>query len=97
MEEINILNEACEYSEPTYYKAGCIGCNCGANVNDVTVTPDLLMGNIEQREIEHQKASVRAKVEHIFCIVKKFLNYRRTRYREFEKQIQKRHHCSKCN
>ena len=34
------------------------------------------------KKSEHQKSSVRAKVEHVFCVVKKFFNYRRkTRYR----------------
>ena len=41
------------------------------------------------KKSEHQKSSVRAKVEHIFCVGKKFFNYRKTRYRGLEKQIQK--------
>lgn len=41
------------------------------------------------KKSEHQKSSVRAKVEHIFCVGKKFFNYRKTQYRELEKQIQK--------
>ena len=38
---------------------------------------------------EHQKSSVRAKVEHVFGVVKKLFNYRKTRYRGLEKQTQK--------
>lgn len=29
VEEINVLNEACECSEPTYYKAQCTKCDGG--------------------------------------------------------------------
>ena len=35
---------------------------------------------------EHEKSSVRAKVEHVFAIVKGQLRYRKTRYRGLEKQ-----------
>ena len=38
---------------------------------------------------EHQKSSVRAKVEQVFGVVKKLFNYRKTRYRGLEKQTQK--------
>ena len=41
------------------------------------------------KKSEHQKSSIRAKVEHLFCVVKKFFNYRKTLYRGLEKQIQK--------
>ena len=41
-------------------------------------------GQIKRREKE--KASVRAKVEHIFNIVKRLFGYRKTRYRGLEKQ-----------
>lgn len=39
---------------------------------------------------EHEKSSVRAKIEHVFAIVKGQLRYRKTRYRGFEKQRAKR-------
>ena len=38
------------------------------------------------KEAEHAKSSVRAKVEHIFGVVKKQLRFRKTRYRGLEKQ-----------
>lgn len=46
-------------------------------------------GQYRAQKSEHQKSSVRAKVEHVFCVVKKFFNYRKTRYRGLEKQVQK--------
>ena len=39
---------------------------------------------------EHEKSSVRAKVEHVFAVVKGELGYRRTRYRGLVKQTAKR-------
>ena len=39
---------------------------------------------------EHEKSSVRAKVEHVFAVVKGQLGYRRTRYRGLVKQTAKR-------
>lgn len=44
-------------------------------------------GQIKRRE--HEKSSVRAKVEHVFAIVKGQLRYRKTRYRGLRKQISK--------
>lgn len=41
------------------------------------------------RRWEHEKSSVRAKVEHIFAIVKKLFHYRKTRYRGLRKQTAK--------
>lgn len=41
------------------------------------------------KKIEHQKSSIRAKVEHVFGVVKKLFKYRKTRYRGIEKQKQK--------
>ena len=38
---------------------------------------------------EHDKSSVRAKVEHVFAVVKKQLRFRKTRYRGLQKQIAK--------
>ena len=38
------------------------------------------------KEGEHAKSSVRAKVEHVFWVVKKQLRFRKTRYRGLEKQ-----------
>lgn len=38
------------------------------------------------KEAEHAKSSVRAKVEHVFGVVKKQLRFRKTRYRGLEKQ-----------
>lgn len=42
-------------------------------------------------ELEHEKSSIRAKVEHVFAVVKKQLRFRKTRYRGLEKQQ------AKCN
>ena len=44
-------------------------------------------GQIKRRERE--KSSVRAKVEHVFAVVKKQLKYRKTRYRGLRKQTAK--------
>ena len=44
-------------------------------------------GQIKRRE--HEKSSVRAKVEHVFAIVKGQLRFRKTRYRGLRKQISK--------
>ncbi|MBQ8576689.1 MAG: transposase, partial [Clostridia bacterium] len=38
---------------------------------------------------EHEKSSVRAKVEHVFAVVKGQLRYRKTRYRGLRKQTAK--------
>ena len=38
---------------------------------------------------EHEKPSVRAKVEHVFAVVKQQLRFRKTRYRGLQKQIAK--------
>jgi IS5 family transposase len=45
------------------------------------------LGQIKRRE--HEKSSVRAKVEHVFGIVKGLLGYRKTRYRGLRKQTAK--------
>ena len=44
-------------------------------------------GQIKRRE--HEKSSVRAKVEHIFAVVKGRFRYRKTRYRGLRKQTAK--------
>ncbi len=38
------------------------------------------------KEAEHAKSSARAKAEHVFGVVKKQLCFRKTRYRDLEKQ-----------
>ena len=38
---------------------------------------------------EHQKSSVRCKVEHVFAVVKRLFGYRKTRYRGLRKQMLK--------
>lgn len=43
-------------------------------------------GQAAAKEAEHAKSSVRAKVEHVFGVVKKQLRFRKTRYRGLEKQ-----------
>lgn len=35
---------------------------------------------------EHEKSSIRAKVEHVFVVVKQQLRFRKTRYRGLQKQ-----------
>ena len=44
-------------------------------------------GQIKRRE--HEKSSVRAKVEHVFAVVKGLFQYRKTRYRGLRKQVAK--------
>lgn len=46
-------------------------------------------GQYAAKKSEHKKSSVRAKVEHVFSVVKRQLGYRRTRYRGLKKQISK--------
>ena len=43
-------------------------------------------GQYAAKKVEHAKSSVRAKVEHVFGVVKKQLQIRKTRYRGLEKQ-----------
>ena len=44
-------------------------------------------GQIKRRE--HEKSSVRAKVEHVFAVIKGQFGYRKTRYRGLRKQTAK--------
>ena len=46
-------------------------------------------GQRAAKKSEHKKSSVRAKVEHVFAVVKRQLGYRRTRYRGLPKQTSK--------
>lgn len=43
-------------------------------------------GRYAAKKVEHAKSSVRAKVEHVFGVVKKQLRFRKTRYRGLKKQ-----------
>jgi IS5 family transposase len=43
------------------------------------------------KKAEHKKSSVRAKVEHVFGVVKGLFRYRKTRYRGLRKQTEKLH------
>ncbi len=43
-------------------------------------------GQYAAKKVEHAKSSVRAKVAHVFGVVKKQLRFRKTRYRGIEKQ-----------
>ena len=46
-------------------------------------------GQYAARKREHEKSSVRCKVEHVFAVVKKLFGYRKTRYRGLRKQTAK--------
>ena len=46
-------------------------------------------GRCAAKKSEHKKSSIRAKVEHVFAVVKRQLGFRRTRYRGLEKQAAK--------
>lgn len=46
-------------------------------------------GQYAAKKREHQKSSVRCKVEHVFAVVKKLFGYRKTRYRGLRKQTAK--------
>ena len=46
-------------------------------------------GRYAAKKAEHAKSSIRAKVEHVFGVVKKQLRFRKTRYRGLRKQIAK--------
>lgn len=48
-----------------------------------------LSGQHAAKRAEHKKSSVRAKVEHVFAVVKRLLGFRRTRYRGLKKQTSK--------
>ena len=43
-------------------------------------------GHYAAKKVQHAKSSVRAKVEHVFGVVKKQLRFRKARYRGIEKQ-----------
>ena len=46
-------------------------------------------GQYAAKKREHQKSSVRCKVEHVFAVVKNIFRYRKTRYRGLQKQTAK--------
>lgn len=46
-------------------------------------------GQYSAKKKEHQKSSVRSKVEHVFAVVKRLFGYRKTRYRGLRKQTAK--------
>ena len=46
-------------------------------------------GQYAAKKREHQKSSIRCKVEHVFAVVKKLFGYRKTRYRGLRKQTAK--------
>lgn len=46
-------------------------------------------GQYAAKKAEHKKSSVRAKVEHVFAVVKRLFGYRKTRYRGLLKQTAK--------
>lgn len=46
-------------------------------------------GQRRAKKAEHQKSSVRAKVEHVFAVIKGQFRYRKTRYRGLPKQTAK--------
>ena len=41
---------------------------------------------VQARQTEHDKSSVRSKVEHVFAVVKRIFGFRKTRYRGLRKQ-----------
>ena len=46
-------------------------------------------GQYAAKKAEHKKSSIRAKVEHVFAVVKRLFGYRKTRYRGLRKQTAK--------
>ena len=46
-------------------------------------------GQYSAKKREHEKSSVRCKVEHVFAVVKRLFGYRKTRYRGLRKQMLK--------
>lgn len=46
-------------------------------------------GLYQAKKAEHRKSSVRAKVEHVFAVIKGMFRYRKTRYRGLRRQISK--------
>ena len=46
-------------------------------------------GQYKTKKKEHQKSSVRAKVEHVFSVIKNLFAFRKTRYRGKRKQVAK--------
>ena len=46
-------------------------------------------GQYAAKKREHQKSSIRCKVEHVFAVVKRLFGYRKTRYRGLRKQTAK--------
>ena len=48
-----------------------------------------ISGQYKAKKKEHQKSSVRAKVEHVFSVIKNLFSFRKTRYRGKRKQVAK--------
>ncbi len=46
-------------------------------------------GQYRAKKTEHKKSNVRAKVEHVFAVVKRIFGYHKTRYRGLRKQTAK--------
>ena len=46
-------------------------------------------GQYSAKKREHEKSSVRCKVEHVFAVIKRLFGYRKTRYRGLRKQMLK--------
>lgn len=46
-------------------------------------------GQYAAKKSEHKKSSIRAKVEHVFAVVKRRIGFQRTRYRDLKKQTSK--------
>jgi len=46
-------------------------------------------GQYQAKKAEHKKSSVRAKVEHVFAVVKRIFGHSKTRYRGLRKQTVK--------
>lgn len=65
----------------------CIRYKINRRPSQITKKSLRSQGQLKRRE--HEKSSVRAKVEHVFAVVKGQLRYRKTRYRGLQKQTAK--------
>ena len=59
-------------------------------------TTDVFKGINWDKFIEHQKSSVRCKVEHAFLIVKRDLGYRKVAYKGLKKNLNRFHMLFAC-
>ena len=87
MERIMPIDEWVEMIRPCYYKDKKIKYKINRKPSQIKKLSK--SGQYQAKKAEHKKSSVRAKVEHVFAVVKRLFGYRKTRYRGLRKQVAK--------